>query len=71
MSQIGEIKRIENGFIFSTYISERFFATADELFDWLLLVLEGRSVNFRNDAYGCVKVFRKPNESFTSPEEEI
>ena len=70
MSKEVFIKEIENGFIISRNGKEDYYCKdVEELSNELLFIFEGRSLNFGGDHYGCVKVFKKSEESYTSPKD--
>ena len=65
------IEKIDNGILLTKrWDGTKYCKNAEELFNQLLLELEGRSIWFGGDSYGCVHIFYKPDETFTSPLEE-
>jgi hypothetical protein len=68
------IEKIDNGiFLSARYegtLIKKYDRNIEDLFNQLLLELEGKSICFGGDSYGCVHVFYKPEETFTSPPEE-
>lgn len=62
------IETIKNGILLKTQYSEtEFYANCEELFNALLLKIEGRGRFFSNDSYGYVHIFYNEEESFTAP----
>lgn len=63
-----EIETIENGYLVND-AGEYYCKDIQELFEHLLLVLEGRSTWFGGDSYGTVFVAHKAGQKYTSPKE--
>ena len=64
-----QIRQIANGYLFIIDHTEEFHEKLESLFKRLLLQFEGNSEFFGGSSYGSVKIFYKPNETFTSPPE--
>lgn len=64
-----EIEKVTNGYIARRKVMAGFendirvFNTLDDLFEYLLLLLEGRSTSFSGDSYGKVEIIRKRDET--------
>ena len=55
------IEKVSNGYVATKSnppVTKFIFKTTDELFDWLLLQLEGKSKTFFEDLYGKVTIER-------------
>ncbi len=52
------IRTAYNGYIVTTYIPEKenVFKTLEEVFDYLLIHLEGKSPTFKGESYGKVTI---------------
>ena len=65
------IETISNGILITTRWGQtEYCKNTQELFDMLLFKLESKCMSFRGDSYGCVHIFYKPDETFTSPSEK-
>ena len=65
-----KIKKISNGYItYDQLGNEEFYKTLEDLFSHILLHYEGKSKWFRGSKYSIVKIFDKPSEKYTTPEE--
>jgi len=65
------IEKIENGILLTKRWGATIFCkNTEELFDQLLLELDGKSSWFGRDSYGYVHIFYKPEDTFTSPPQE-
>jgi len=54
-----KIEKAKNGYILKESQGTgalKIFYTIQELFDWLLLIFEGKSENFKGDLYGKVEI---------------
>lgn len=63
-----EIRTIDNGYILREGGSELFCENVQELFQRLLVRLEGRGECSGGDLYGVVFVADQPGEKFVSPD---
>jgi len=66
------IETISNGILITTrWGQSEYCKNTQELFELLLLKLEGKCSSFGGGSYGCVRVFYKPDETFISPSKKI
>ena len=55
------VEKVSNGFIITNGYQRRVFKTLEEVFNYILLSIEGRCSSFKDSSYGKVVIINDPS----------